>query len=252
MFPKSIATSRAVPGSFASATLSRLSEGSTGSAVVNTSITYTNPDPSDVLEFEYFNGSTWITVSGEAGVESIPYAIGRDYRIRLTNSFFGSASAYQNTPGLSTDEVTGGSVALDAVMPGVGQATNRTISSNLSGNRTVTFRIGLDQTFFLNSRSFFNKYFLTTVKWMELNSPGGSEVGIQTNNQTCSIWAPASGGSPISNNGITLTWISNNTYEVSLVVPIVQFFAYFTEITFTIGMDYIDAAGPSRTATWTV
>jgi len=233
MFPRPLGTHRGNPGAFSLVSLDPIKESYTGSAIASQTIFYSSTDVADELEWEYFDGSTWIPVAGDAAVEAYPYAPGRKYRIRLVNDYFESASAYTEAA-LSTEDITGGAVAFQATMPSIGPISSVSISSSFPGSRTVSFTLSHNTAFYVSSPSLPTAQCLISINWTELDSPGGSVTGT-------------------FNRNTTINWPGSTSFSTNILLTDYLGSIDFIAVTFSI--TYVDSTAdpatiPQQTVNW--
>ncbi len=141
MFPKSIGTNRSSPGTLSGqfGYAGSTSESYTGNCLIASNLIYSNADASDVIEYEYWNGSAWVS-STFAGLASVPYSNAFLWRARLVNSYFGVTGSWI-TSSAATLEDTGGAAALDASLPAFAIFSN---AGPLATTGTTLFLITVD------------------------------------------------------------------------------------------------------------
>ena len=118
MFPKPIGNNRAAPGTYNGGSYGISYESYSGATVVSSTLAILNQDAADVEEFEYWNGSAWVSIASFGAYLALGYFVGTKIRSRITNAYFGSATAYV-TGTVSGHEDTGGSGAISLVAPTV-------------------------------------------------------------------------------------------------------------------------------------
>jgi len=118
MFPKPIGNNRSAPGTYNGGSYGTSYESYTGTTVVNSTLAINNQDASDVEEFEYWNGSAWVSIASFGAYIALGYFVGTKIRSRIVNAYFGSATAYVEGT-TSGHEDTGGSGSISLVAPTV-------------------------------------------------------------------------------------------------------------------------------------
>jgi len=120
MFPKPIGVGRFRVGSI-SGTVSEIQENSSGKIYYTTSLTGALIDPDDVIQSEYWNGSSWVEIA-DAAISTLDYVVGLNLRVHVKNSFFNYSGPYiTGTAGTVPD--TGGYITYSTTLQGLGSIT---------------------------------------------------------------------------------------------------------------------------------
>lgn len=123
MFPKPSMSHRGIMGTL-TGTAGAALEQSTGLNAISTQPTFTQNDALDVVEYEYWNGSAWVTIANFAAILARTYVQGFQWRVRITNSYFGVTGSWI-TSSASVARATGGSSAFASYLAGV--SVNKTV-----------------------------------------------------------------------------------------------------------------------------
>lgn len=105
MFPKPAGTHRGNQGTLAGS-IGGVFERSDGNVYLTPSLSITNPDPADSQEYEYWNGTSWVSDSF-FNINNAAYVVGYKWRTRIVNSYFDSVGPWVESPE-GTLEDTGG------------------------------------------------------------------------------------------------------------------------------------------------
>lgn len=145
-----------------------------GSVYLLASTSVTNPDPADSQEYEYWNGSSWISDSF-FNINTRPYVVGFQWRTRIVNSYFNSTGPWVTSPGAALED-TGGASSLGASFPAF------TISSHgspLASTGTTTFLVQatIDSTAYSAARNIYSvREVYVYVSWNQSGSPSQQEA----------------------------------------------------------------------------
>ena len=141
MFPKVIAVGRSTVGTLAGS-IGEIKESYNGYVYYENNLVFTINDPADVLQGEYWNGSSWIEASSSE-LSLLPYVVGLNVRYRIKNSFFDYTSSYITGTAGSVED-TGGYSAKSTALQCLGTIIDAGFTADVYGDATAYMTIPLD------------------------------------------------------------------------------------------------------------
>lgn len=207
MFPRPIATHRGNPGAFSGITSAgQVYESYTGKIYAVPFITYDSTDVDDSVSYEIFNNPTW-SASSLAAIQATTYYSGANYRFRLTNSYFGSNSAYVTGSAATNTRIGGATSQI---------ITANSIELNTSGSwdivKRYNFRVNVPKEL-VSSLSVFEKDIEVGMSFLV------SGVTV-TQFQTFTTWPDDSSGSTVTSSNWTLETITPSSGGSHYVVEV--------------------------------